>query len=106
YGYNLSEAYQLAEIMMRCSSTVQEIQTRANISEKGVGDYILKQAKHYFRITSCLYDWNDYLKQCNQLGMSLLEQRYLYPNNLKQAHEATTKKIKLKKDKQLNKKIK
>src|SRR5690606_3653954 len=66
----------------------------------------LKQGKHYNRISSCLIDWLDYLKECKQLGMSLTEHRYLYPNNLKVAHEATSKKVKLKRDKQLDTNIK
>ncbi|MFJ2044546.1 PcfJ domain-containing protein [Paenibacillus taichungensis] len=67
--------------------------------------YILKQLRkeHYQKGYSTLYsvvsDWSDYRKDCEELGMSLEEDRYLFPNDLASAHSELSKQVKLKHNK-------
>ncbi|MBE7682046.1 PcfJ domain-containing protein [Paenibacillus sp. P13VS] len=78
--------------------------------EETVKKYILKQNKkpQYAKRSagSILSDWRDYRNQCKELGMSLEEERYLFPNDLHEAHMKLTERIKIKKDKAVNKRIK
>ncbi|MBM6385658.1 MAG: PcfJ domain-containing protein [Paenibacillus sp.] len=71
--------------------------------------YIIKQMKkeHYCdgRLYDMLSDWRDYRKECVELGMSLEEDRYLFPNDLKKTHTELSKRIKLKKNRPLDLKI-
>lgn len=74
--------------------------------EATVIKYILKQMKkeHYKgdNLYSMLSDWQDYRKQCRELGMSLDEERYLFPNDLNSAHAELGKRIKLKNDRAID----
>jgi hypothetical protein len=76
-------------------------------NEEKVQSYILKQVRnqHYEEATDMLRDWHDYQRECKQLGMDLLEERYLFPNNLPEAHRETSRRVKLKADRKINKKI-
>lgn len=69
--------------------------------------YLLKQYRKGKKnaITSILSDWRDYQQQCKQLGMSLKEERYLFPNDLHTAHQKITLRIKLKNNPHLAKLI-
>lgn len=49
--------------------------------------------------------WKDYLAECKELGRDTTLDKVLYPNSLYQAHRATTRLIKNKKDALINKKI-
>jgi hypothetical protein len=75
--------------------------------EKEVIKYILKQVRkgHYSKASTVLTDWNDYWKQCRELGMNDIE-KYFFPNDLHEAHSKLTRRIKMKQDKQVNMKIK
>lgn len=79
-------------------------------SESAVKKYLFKQKRksHYAKQTagSILSDWRDYRRQCTQLGMDLAEERFLFPNDLHEAHMKLTERIKLKADKAVNRKIK
>ncbi|WP_128102807.1 PcfJ domain-containing protein [Paenibacillus sp. DCT19] len=81
----------------------------AHESEDIVVKYILKQMRkeHYVdeRVYNMLSDWRDYRKQCVELGMSLEEDRYLFPNDLHKSHNELTKRIRLKNDKAIDLKI-
>ncbi|MEK4113249.1 PcfJ domain-containing protein [Paenibacillus sp. FSL M7-1414] len=57
------------------------------------------------RLYSMLSDWRDYRKECKELGMSLEEDRYLFPNDLRKIHTELSKRIKLKNNKPLDLKI-
>ncbi|AIQ63298.1 hypothetical protein PSTEL_09565 [Paenibacillus stellifer] len=76
--------------------------------EQTVLRYMLKQIRngHYKTVTSMLTDWKDYRDECKQLRMNIREERYLFPNDLRKAHAETSKKIKFKRDKKLDNKIK
>lgn len=78
--------------------------------ENVVNKYLFKQKRkpEYAKRSAgnILSDWQDYRKQCVELGMSLKEDRYLFPNDLHEAHMKLTSRIKLKKDKVVNQKIK
>jgi DNA-directed RNA polymerase subunit RPC12/RpoP len=50
-------------------------------------------------------DWQDYLKECHELGMDTRQESVLFPNSLHDAHQKTIKKIKFKRDEELNTKI-
>lgn len=42
--------------------------------------------------------YEDYLKECEKLGMDMSRKKVLFPENLQKAHEATSKQIKINKD--------
>lgn len=75
--------------------------------EKDIIKYILKQIRkgHYSKASTVLTDWNDYWKQCRELGMNDNE-KYLFPNDLHKEHLKLTRRVKLKQNKQVNLKIK
>ena len=50
-------------------------------------------------------DWNDYLHECETLGLNMRDTAVLMPDNLERAHRNTTKQIKIKADELLNKQI-
>lgn len=50
-------------------------------------------------------DWNDYLYECETLGLNMRDTAVLMPDNLERAHRNTTKQIKIKADELLNKQI-
>lgn len=53
-----------------------------------------------------LSDWGDYLQECEILGMDTTDKSVLFPKNLHQAHQNTTKQVQIKENKELDKKIK
>ncbi|AOZ91587.1 PcfJ domain-containing protein [Paenibacillus crassostreae] len=71
--------------------------------------YILKQVNRekisHFSATTMLSDWKDYIGECLELGLDLRNESNLFPNNLHEAHQKTSSKIKFKKDEALNTKI-
>lgn len=75
--------------------------------EDQIKGYVMKQIRngHYSTASGVISDWYDYIRECKQLGMSLKEERYLYPNNLNAAHQKTSRRIKLKADLVINQKI-
>lgn len=70
--------------------------------------YLLKQYRrnNQISITTTLYDYKDYLGQCDELGLNLKEIRYLFPNDLHASHQKLTKRIKHKRDQELMRLIK
>ena len=50
--------------------------------------------------------WNDYINDCKKLQMDLTKENILFPKNLYKAHQNTIKQVKIKANKELNKKIK
>lgn len=79
-------------------------------TENEARKYLFKQRKKLSyagrTASTILSDWNDYRRQCVELGMSLKENRFLFPNDLHEAHTKLTERIKQKKDMAINKKIK
>jgi hypothetical protein len=53
-----------------------------------------------------LRTWNDYIADCQTLEMNLDDERILYPKNLFDAHQKTTKRVKSQGNKPMDKKIK
>ncbi|WFR64286.1 PcfJ domain-containing protein [Paenibacillus amylolyticus] len=80
--------------------------------EATVLKYLLKQLQkehytsEYRGLYSVLNDWRDYRGQCEQLGMSLKEDRYLLPNDLHREHAKLTKRIRIKRDEEVDRQIK
>lgn len=103
---SLSEAHSLADIYGGVSEHYYKIALTFAPKAKVI-KYLLKQLKkeHYEKVYDVLSDWRDYRGQCETLRMSLKEERYLFPNDLYEAHMKLTKRIKLKTDKMVNKKI-
>jgi len=70
--------------------------------------YLIKQRKkypkHFSTVGSALVDWKDYIDDCIKLKMNLNETTF-YPIDLHKAHQDTIRKIKIKEDEALNKKI-
>jgi len=72
--------------------------------------YFIKQASRkdggrYYSASIIFKDWKDYLAECLELGMDLSQEHVIFPNNLHDAHQKTSAKIKYKRDEDLNKKI-
>ncbi|MFS8214788.1 PcfJ domain-containing protein [Paenibacillus sp. S29] len=103
---SLSEAHSLSDIYGGSSEHYYKIALTFAPKEKVI-KYLLKQLKkeHYKEVYYVLSDWRDYRGQCETLRMSLKEERYLFPNDLHEAHMKLTKRVKLKKDKRVNKMI-
>lgn len=78
-------------------------------SEKEIYRYVLKQirnhGKRYKRASAVITDWRDYRSQCLELKIDIREEKNLFPNDLHTAHSKLTKRIKMKTDVGLNKKI-
>ncbi|WDL99715.1 PcfJ domain-containing protein [Alicyclobacillus sp. ALC3] len=75
-----------------------------------IAKYLLKQhrrpdAPNHYSATSALTEWRDYLHQCKELGIELTQNHLIFPSNLREAHDKTTRKIKVKRDKGLNRLI-
>lgn len=106
---NVLDALFLGEIMGTYYETYYK-EALLLASEDAVKKYLFKQRKkpHYANRTagSILSDWRDYRRQCSELGMSLTEERYLFPNDLHETHMKLTERIKIKADKAVNRKIK
>lgn len=105
---NMEDAYIMADIDSEHSiykGYYDEVVKRS--SPEVVLKYMKKQIRngHFKSCPSLLSDWHDYQKQCKTLGMDLKEDRYLFPNNLHEAHMKATEKIKLKTDKKTDIKI-
>ena len=77
-------------------------------SIRKISGYLSKQAaKHYNGSASqALITWRDYIADCGQLNLDITQERVLFPRNLYRAHQNTIKQIKIKADKELDKKIK
>lgn len=70
--------------------------------------YILRQQqkkKRYQSIRGVLIDWMDYLKDCNELGLSLEDTAVLKPHDLQQAHQNVITQLKIKADEELDKQM-
>lgn len=70
--------------------------------------YILRQQQkktRYQSIRGVLIDWMDYLKDCNELGLSLEDTAVLKPHDLQQAHQNIIAQLKIKADKELDKQM-
>lgn len=70
--------------------------------------YILRQQQkktRYKSIRGVLIDWMDYLKDCNELGLSLEDTAVLKPHDLQQAHQNIIAQLKIKADEELDKQM-
>ncbi|WLR54305.1 PcfJ domain-containing protein [Mesobacillus subterraneus] len=64
-----------------------------------------KDPKRYYSVTSLITNWKDYLDECIELKMDIKQESVLMPNNLHNAHQKTTRAIKIKNDAVINRKI-
>jgi len=103
----LADAFVLADIDDDYYQKYYIAEFLKRTTEEEMTKYILKQVRnnHYSNATSAAIAWLDYQRECVQLGMDLKQERYLFPNNLKEAHTKTFERIRQKKDKRLNGKI-
>jgi hypothetical protein len=79
-----------------------------HLSVKEAHRYFKKQSEKAVRLEPavyCLPTWRDYIADCHKLGMDLTDLKVMFPPNLHRAHQNTIKQVKLKADKELNKKI-
>lgn len=70
--------------------------------------YILRQQQkktRYQSIRGVLIDWMDYLKDCNELGLSLEDTAVLKPHDLQQAHQNIIAQLNIKADEELDKQM-
>lgn len=56
-------------------------------------------------ISGVVSDWNDYIKECKELETKLTDQ-VLFPKNLDKAHKETSKRVKIKINKEIDEKMK
>lgn len=106
FAISITEAHILADLESPFYQNYYKIALTYG-SQKTIIKYFLKQMKKgYSKSTDVLMDWRDYRKQCEELGISLKEEHNLFPNDLHEAHMKLTKKIEIKKDAAINKKIK
>lgn len=80
------------------------------MSSERLEAYLFKQLNRnngllYSSITTVFGDYYDYICECNILGMDLKQDRYLFPNCLRSAHQSTSAKVKLKNNKEIEAKI-
>lgn len=73
--------------------------------------YISKQYQKNYRTnyateSHVFIAWRDYLAECKELDFDLSDEAYLFPSNLKRAHDNTSRQIKILGDKLLDQKIK
>lgn len=79
-----------------------------HLSVKEAHKYFKKQSEKAMRsepVVYCLPTWRDYIADCQKLNMDLTDPKVMFPPNLHRAHQNTIKQVKLKADKELNKKI-
>ncbi len=60
----------------------------------------------YSELSSILQEYEDYLRLCRDEGSDLKSSSVLFPKNLKTAHDSITKRIKIRKDKEQQRKFK
>ncbi|QCT02706.1 hypothetical protein E6C60_1991 [Paenibacillus algicola] len=78
-------------------------------STKEIYKYVLKQLQlkgsNYRQASTALSDWRDYRLQCLDFNIDLSKEKNLFPKELHTAHMKLTKRLKMKADRELNKKI-
>lgn len=83
--------------------------TRTNLRK--LDAYFTKQLsnpivyRHYYSKWYLLSTWNDYIRDCIQLGLDTSDDAVKFPKNLYQAHQNTIKQVKLKANEELTAKI-
>lgn len=109
-GFNSDESHALCSLAEKGTlSTLNSMDITASLDAKL--KYILKQlnrsdaSRLYYSAASVLRDWQDYLKECKELGIDTDQENVFFPNNLHEAHSKTLAKIKFKRDELLNQKI-
>lgn len=106
FGFSFEQAHQLCSLADKERfHEVLKLRTYAPIKE--ILLYLLKQLKRGPRHTPyvLLGDWRDYLAECGELGMDLSQESVMFPNDLHEAHQKTSAKVKFKRDQALNAKI-
>lgn len=93
----------------------EEFKTLLSLTKYGsletIIKYILKQLNRegsrqwYYDASRVFGDWKDYLAECSELGMDMNQEGVLFPNDLHDAHQKTSAKVKYKRDEALNVKI-
>lgn len=86
---------------------------KEDVKLKRWGLYIEEQAKDYdeelegvHKIEAVIGDYRDYLSMAKKCGMNINKSSILYPENLKEAHDAAIQNMKVRKNKIKNKAIK
>jgi len=71
-------------------------------SKQYKNDIGTKKEKHYYRESSVLTTFRDYIKDCLVLDMDILKDQVIFPKDIYTAHQNTIKQIKMQKDKKLD----
>lgn len=110
FGFDFDQAHELSSIAdQRRFKEVLALSKYAN--PKAILLYILRQMNRKssntwsFSPRDILKDWGDYLDECEQLGIDLTKEHHLFPNNLHEAHQKTSAKMKIKKDRLVSEQI-
>ncbi len=110
-NFTLSEAQILSEKIMYYGNYKTVIAALKYCSLRKFISYAERQYeagknKHYYSESQVFSTWGDYHSDCISLALDLNKDNIVFPKNLYQAHQNTIKQIKIKEDKDLNKKIK
>lgn len=112
YSITVDEAHSLRSLESSyCKSILKDLIEQNSLSNEKVIHYLIQQIrkdevyKHYSSGQSLLIAWKDYLQECKELRMNTKIEHILLPNNIYRAHQKTTEKVRMKKDKRLNMRI-
>lgn len=101
---------EIAEIENSYGYYVKELEKILKYTSlRSANNYIRKQFKkydkHYYNVSQALLTWRDYIADCQKLQLDLTRESVLFPKNLYTAHQNTIKQIKIRANKELDKKI-
>lgn len=102
-GFSFDQAHQLCSIAD--NQRYKDVEALSGYATpKRILLYILGQMKKrssnrwHSSPRDILIDWKDYVGECEQLGIDLTQEHNLFPNNLNEAHQKTSAKVKVKQD--------
>ncbi|AZS17408.1 PcfJ domain-containing protein [Paenibacillus lutimineralis] len=112
YSITIDEAHILSSIENSYSKQIiDKLIKETSLNMDIIFQYVIKQlrkeevSRHYSDGQSLLIAWRDYLDECKELGMDTKIEHILAPNNIYRAHQKTTEKVRMKRDKAMNIKI-
>ncbi|MGG1613496.1 PcfJ domain-containing protein [Paenibacillus phoenicis] len=106
-GPSMKEIVSFFDTSMYLSDELKIIMKYANLRQ--IMNYVQRQLEHknkaYKFLRSVLIDWKDYIKECEELEYDLSNDYYLFPKDLHEAHQRTSKLLVMKANELLDQKI-
>lgn len=94
-GYNFENTIKLVDKISWYRWNELKVSIEQYVPFRKAVEYILTQSCTSFG------DYEDYLRECNVLGMDMRDKKVLYPNKLLEAHRKTSLQIQIEKDKKM-----